>query len=449
MNRVRLSLDCYLTVALLKRMSNKTTQDAKDDFGNPIDPTVGYARGTILRSSTEENQRLVYGQRLATARLAEQGPASITVFTGNQRAFPALPDDLELRCEEWFGPGIILDELKANVIGHMDGSPDDDFALFNRSSAGIIALIAALAEGRPVVSGVPSGSRSHASVIRGCRIVQSALHEHDGFEDFRQALQIHQPRLVIITTVTSNLDRLDEETIAQMIQSAHKVGAIAFVDDAYGARIRPILHGGTSAMRLGADLAITNCDKAGLIGPRTGILIGRPDLVPKVAAKGAEFGMEARAPILLAAMRSLSSFTPDLLRDEQRLGSALTELMRQRFGEHIVASSDLGPIIDENDMLRLVLQRAGKPVDKADIVPAEATAALGALLLRDHGILTTNTHGQPGAKVSLRLRPTPEALERIGDMQKVVDVLDECIGKLADVLDDMNGMSKLILGYTK
>lgn len=430
-------------------MSKKTTQHTTDDFGNPIDPTVGYARGKIIQSSVEENQRLIYGQRLATNRLTEQGAASITVFTGNQRAFPVHPEDLELRCEEWFGPGIIIDELKANVIAHMDGDADNDFAIFNRSSAGIIALITALADDRPVVSGVPSGSRSHTSVIRGCRIAQVALHEHAHLESFRKALESYQPKLAIITTVTSNLDRLDEETIRSMIKSAQRAGAIAFVDDAYGARIRPILHQGISAMRMGADLAITNCDKAGLTGPRAGILIGRSELIPKIAAKGAELGMEARAPILVAVMRSLSSFTPSLLIDEHELGGALTKLMRRQYGESIVASSDLGPIIDENDMLRLVLQRANRPVDRANIVPAEATAALGALLLRDHGILTTNTHGQPGAKVSLRLRPTPEALDRIGDMQKVVDALDSCIEHLAGLVDDTEAISNLILGYSK
>lgn len=410
---------------------------------------VGYARGTILRSSVEESQRLAHAQRLATQRLAEKGATSISVFTGNQRAFPALPEDLELRCEEWFGPGIVQDELKAAVLTHMDAGTENEIAMFNRSSACIIALITALSAGRAVVSGVPAGSRSHASVKRGCGLAQVELHEHSDMDGFRHALALHEPALAIVTTVTSNLDRLDEVIIGRMIDAAREAGAIAFVDDAYGARIRPILHGGTSAMRLGADLALTNGDKAGLVGPRAGILVGRADLVPRVAAQAAEFGMEARGPIVAAMMRSLQAFDPELLREERRLGQVLTRLMRDRYGEDIVSSSDLGPIIDENDMLRLVLKRAGKPQDVADIVPAEATSALGVLLLRDHGILTTNTHGQPGAKVSLRLRPTPEALKTLGDMQTVVDALDDCIDQLASLMNDKNRLSELILGYTQ
>lgn len=430
-------------------MSEKSTQQPRDSFGNLIDPTVGYARGHIISSSVEENQRLVHGQAVATRRLVEKGATSITVLTGNQRAFPALPEDLELHCEEWLGPGVIRDELKAEIIKHMDGDDSHDFAMFNRSSAGIIALIGALSGGRTVVSGVPAGSRSHTSVVHGCRIAQAELREYDDLEEFSQAFDRYDAKLAIITPVTSNLDRLDEVVIRAMIQSAQRAGAIAFVDDAYGARIRPILHGGTSAMRMGADLALTNGDKAGLIGPRAGVLIGRVDLIPKVAAKGSEFGMEARAPILLGMMRSLKSFTPDLLIAEQQLGQTLTSLMRERFGEDSVATSDLGPVIDENDMLRLVLQRAGKAVDQVNIVPVEATAALGMLLLRDHGMLTTNTHGQPGAKASLRLRPTPETLERVGEMRVVVDALDNCIDQLACMIDDIRGLSNLILGYAK
>src|SRR5690606_6642121 len=137
----------------------------------------------------------------------------------------------------------------------------------------------------------------------------------------------------------------------------------------------------------------------------------RAHLIPKVAAQAAEFGMEARAPIMAAVMRSLQAFEPELLREERRLGEELTTLMRKRYGETVVLSSDLGPVIHEDDMLRIVLQRSDEPNHVPSIVPIEATAALGMLLLRDHGILTTNTHGQPGAKASLRLRPTPEALK--------------------------------------
>ena len=37
-------------------------------------------------------------------------------------------------------------------------------------------------------------------------------------------------------------------------------------------------------LELGADYGITSCDKAGLGGPRAGLMVGRPDLVERAVA---------------------------------------------------------------------------------------------------------------------------------------------------------------------
>src|SRR5690606_21629957 len=114
-------------------------------------------------------------------------------------------------------------------------------------------------------------------------------------------------------------------------------------------------------------------------------------------------------------------FDPAWLREEAAMGEQLTVLFERKFGRQRVLRSDLGPIIVEDDLVEMVLERAGLKAADTSLVPAEVTSALGAILLRDHGVLTTNTHGQPGAKVSLRLRPTPEGVERLGGLAAVVD----------------------------
>lgn len=58
-----------------------------DSFGNLIDPVVGFARGNIIRSSTDEGRRLRQGQAVAAQRVETMGPASVGIFTGNQRDF--------------------------------------------------------------------------------------------------------------------------------------------------------------------------------------------------------------------------------------------------------------------------------------------------------------------------------------------------------------------------
>lgn len=425
-------------------ISMPETEISRDAFGNAIDPVVGFARGAIIRSSIEEARRLRHGQAVAATRVRQLGPRSIGVFTGNQRDFPVRPDDIATNCEEWVGPGLYAEELRKVAIEHLGGRDDDGCAVFNRTSAGIVAAIAALAAQKPVLSVVPAGDRSHASVVRGCALARTELREVTSDGDWRK--HIGDCGLVIVTTVTSALARLDDTLAVAVVEAAHKAGAIVLLDEAYGARLRPVLHGGRKALALGADLAITNCDKAGLSGPRAGVLVGRPAFVMAAAAKAAEYGMEARAPIAAGALRSLQKFDPHHLVQEAAAGQELAAALEEKMGAGLVVRSDLGPMVDENAVLAAILERASVTADRITIVPCEATAALGMLLLAEHGILTVNTHGQPGARVSLRLKPTLDALASVGGVSAVVDAVDDCLGKVAAVITDEKAMRTLILG---
>jgi L-seryl-tRNA(Ser) seleniumtransferase len=426
--------------------SSDATAIKTDSFGNAIDPTVGFARGTIIRSSIDEALRLRHGQSIAAKRVKLLGAESIGVFTGNQRDFPIRADDIATLCEEWIGPGLAAEELRQVAIGHLGGKADDDVATFNRTSAGIIATIAALADGKPVVSVVPPGGRSHASVVRGSKIAGVHVVEIQGDNDWLHAIESNRPALVIITTVTSSLERLEDRITAQVTHYAQALGAKVFLDEAYGARLRVVLHGGQLSLQMGADISITNCDKAGLSGPRAGILVGRADLVTAAAAKGAEFGMEARAPIAAAVLRSLQKYEPEDLRKEAESGQKLAAALEEKLGKNLVQRSDLGPMVDENAVLWALLKMAGKEDSKPVVVPAEATSALGMVLLQDHGVLTVNTHGQPGARVSLRLKPTLDALSRVGGFDAVVNAVMQSLGKVAKIVDDRDAMSRLIIG---
>lgn len=427
-------------------MQQKKTTDS---FGNPLDPVVGFARGRIIQSSVDEARRLRQGQKVAAERVHRLGPASIGVFTGNQREFPLQIEDLNTNCEEWVGPGLFAEELRDFAIEHMGGRAGDGAAVVNRTSAGIIAAIAALADGESVVSVVPPGGRSHASVIRGSSVARVALHEVQGDKNWAAVLDAQKPALVVVTTVTSSLEFLDDNIAMDVAAVAQRMGALVLFDEAYGARMRPVLRGGAKSLDLGGDLAITNCDKAGLSGPRSGLLVGRPHLVTRVAAKASEFGMEARAPIAASALRSIQRFSAQDLIEEARSGQQLGHALRERLGTELVAVSDLGPMIEEDLALKEVFRRAGKSCDNAGVTPAEVTSAIGMVLLRDHGILTVNTHGQPGARVSVRLKPTHGAIERVGGLTRVIDAIDASFNEVARYVGKPEDMARLILGDIK
>ena len=416
----------------------------RDRFGNPIDPSVGYARGTLLGSSADEVRRLRHAQAIAGARVTEQGPDSIAIFTGNSRYFSLGGDDVSTLCEEWVGPSLFKDRLRDVAVSHLGGGDGDDAAVFNRTSAGIVASILALSNRRPVISVVPDGDRSHASVVRGCRLAGVPLVEVAGSYDCAEPIAEHRPCLVIVTTVTSTLSRLDDARTEAAVAAAKRAAAITLLDEAYGARLRTVLHDGRPSLALGADLSITNADKAGLAGPRAGVMAGSPGVLIPVIARAAELGMEARAPIAAGAMRSLEAFDPAMLLDEARDGRAIADVLANLFDDKVVQRSDLGPMIDEEDVHAIVVRRAG--VERTDIVPAETTSAIGMLLLRDHGVLTTNTHGQPGGRVSLRLKPTPGAVARAGGAAALGAAVGDAIDEVARNLGNPNWLANLMFG---
>ena len=159
--------------------------------------------------------------------------------------------------------------------------------------------------------------------------------------------------------------------------------------------------------------------------------------------------MEARAPIAASALRSIQRFSPEDLLAEAQSGQRLGRALRDRLGVDLVAVSDLGPMIEEDLALKEVFRRAGRSYDNAGITPAEVTSALGMVLLRDYGMLTVNTHGQPGARVSVRLKPTHGAIERVGGMAKVVDAMDASFTEVARYVGSPKDLRQLVLGDTQ
>lgn len=142
----------------------------------------------------------------------------------------------------------------------------------------------------------------------------------------------------------------------------------------------------------------------------------------------------------------LATFDPEDLRTEARDGSSIADALSATWGADIVHRSDLGPMLEEQDVLARVMEQTG--VRHTDIVPAEVTAAIGMILLRDHGVLTVNTHGAPGGRVSLRLKPTAGALAAVGGQNALVSALDTAVAEVAGRLGDDAWFAATLFGET-
>ena len=227
---------------------------------------------------------------------------------------------------------------------------------------------------------------------------------------------------------------------------AKDAGSPVFVDDAYGTRVAPVLLDQANTLELGADYGVTSCDKAGLGGPRAGLMVGRPDLVERAVAHASGLGLEARGPLVLGVLRSLENYRPDTLRDDSSTARQIALGLQARFGPDRVLDLCMGPTISEENVLTVALESRNRDTAECDLVPAEASCILGIVLLENYGIVTSNVAERPGARVSLRLRPTAAEVERFGGPERVVEAVANAFAKLATLLDDNRAAKTKIFG---
>lgn len=418
----------------------------RDRFGNPVDPVVGYARGRILRHSLDETVRDARGNALLEARLRRHGADSVFVFTGAPCDFPLAASDLDAGARESVGPALFGAALRRAGADHLGGDAETGVAVLNRTSGGIVAAALALSPpGEPLVSLVP-GHSSHPCVSRGARLAGSPLVEVSTLEALATALEGPGHGLVVLTGVTSELSMIPEPMLAEALRMIREAGRVSLVDDAYGARVRTVLAGQSPALVLGADLVITSCQKAGLPGPRAGLLAGDPGLVRRVLSRATELGQEGRGPMALAVLRGLEGYRPEHVRGMADAGQAMERALAESLGARHVASTPLGPLVEADDLLELALERSPRPGDPPAVVPAEAGAALGMFLLERHGYVTVNALGAPGARVSLRLKCSAEELERAGGEEAVAAAVEEGLCEVGERVHDAGAIRGAILG---
>ena len=418
----------------------------QDRFGNPLDPAVGYARGAHLAGPLDEFRRRAHGLDIVRAKAASEGRDRLYNFTGHRRDFPARNADLgDGLAEEWIGMPLIEERFDGLAREHFGAGGDAAVALFNRSAAGIVSAILATAAAGDRVVAVALNGRTHPSIRRGAGLADAALSEPDP-ENGLEPSDFEGAALTVLTRVTSELDILGPERTRAIVAAAKAAGSPVFVDDAYGTRVAPVLLGQEKTLELGADFGITSCDKAGLGGPRAGLMVGRADLVDRAVALASGLGLEARGPLVLGVLRSLESYRPETLKHDSSVARQIASGLQDRFGPARVLDLCMGPTISEEDVLAIALEGRSEGAGDCALVPAEASCILGMALLEDHGIVTSNVAERPGARVSLRLRPTAEEVERFGGPDRVVDAVADAFGTLRTLLGDTQAADVKIFG---
>src|SRR5687768_18096964 len=118
-----------------------------DRFGNPRDPTVGYARGAIIVDEVSESLRQQRAYGIIRDRYARLGDAGVFNLTGLIRAFPFAPGDEDSMrsyvhfVARWQG------ELEEVALQRLGGKPGAHLGfLANRVSAAMLAIMLAILE---------------------------------------------------------------------------------------------------------------------------------------------------------------------------------------------------------------------------------------------------------------------------------------------------------------
>lgn len=413
-----------------------------DRFGNPIDGTVGYARGEILKTNADEIARMMYARSVIRDRVARLGNDSLFDLTGLSRSLPLQPGDLEHLQSQASYYTHFDGTAEDQAVRFVGGDPSTHDALFvNRVTSGLLSIALALvARGQTVLSLVPMG-RSHPSVQRAVELAGGRFVEVVGIERFETALAETAPRMTVATPLTAAKHHLPTEDLSHFASLSRKRGAIALVDDAHFAS-RAGFHGDPPPFHSGPiDLAVFSTDKH-IAGPRTGVIVGRRELITAIRAKAMEFGLEAQTGQYVAALNALRHHDTDLVRRAGSLAREVLAALERKHGENRFYLAGPGVAISGEEALALTLERSGK--SRPSLTPMEAASFVSNHILLEHGVMTVCSLSMPGTAPVISAMMFPDG-ERLG-ASEVLTVLESGLLRLQAVLDSPDSARQQILG---
>lgn len=426
----------------MSNVPQATAAAGKDRFGNPIDTTVSYARGQILRSNADEviRQRRTY--EIARQRHAALGDGSLFNLTGLIRGFRFKSGDpAKLHSYTDFG-AIDTNEIVPSGLAFMGGEPaSHDALLCNRVSAAALSTMLALLKPGQVVHSVVAADRCHPSIKNSVAAAGAKFCEFVGPAAFEAALRqgAGEPAMVVITTISPSKHHMPEKDVRAAIATARRVGALVVLDDAHMAA-RLSLYGETPPLAMGADIAFWSLDKH-LTGPRSGMLAGHRELVAKIRTTAFMFGLEAQIGSIVAGLNAMTDFDPSPIREaaafSEQVMSELQPILKGR-----AYRAGAGIAISGEDLLEIACQESG--ASRCDLVPIEATAAAAMALLQNTGAITIPVSGMPGSACVYRLMMYPDG-QRLG-AQAIVEGTRQAISTVAGMLTDIDAARGLIMG---
>lgn len=428
-----------------EELSNPPAPAVVDRFGNPLDPVVRYARGQILRSSDEEVRRMQRARQIVGELVRSKGKEGVYDLSGMNRGSGITVEDVpHLTSHVPF-----FERYEGNTeplaLKHMGASPATHSALIlNRvSAANFIALTTLLKRGERVFAFAPEGGASHPSTVRPISMAGAHLTEFHTYRELEAAWNASgAPRLLLITPISASKHHIPFDEFKRALALPRGPQTLTYVDDAHMASRIAFFDEALTFQVGDVDLAVCSTDKH-VAGPRAGVLVARTDLLPAIASRAYELGLDAQAGQYVGVGNALRNFDPRPVKEAGELAKSLIQVLVRRYGPKRAYLGGPGVSISGDDVLDIAIESRGTG-GKAKLVAVEAAGLVAMQMLEHDGILTIGAVAMPGSAPAVRLMMYPDG-PRLG-VDRIVAALESAIGRLADVLDDVDAARRQLLG---
>jgi L-seryl-tRNA(Ser) seleniumtransferase len=413
-----------------------------DRFGNVIDPSVSYGRGSILRNNADEIVRLRQTYTIIRERHERLGPDSVYNLTGLIRGFRFRENDTAKMYSYIHFGALDHGELVPLALATLGGSTErHDGFLCNRVSAAILATMMALVQPGDLVLSVVPADRCHPSVKNSVLNSRGEFIEVIGADAFDAKLAelTRAPKLVVISAISPSKHHLAQEQVLRVIKGTRRVGALVMIDDAHMAA-RLAVYDETPSLALDTDVVVWSLDKH-ITGPRSGFVAGRPELIREIRAKAFMFGLEAQLGSIVAAYNALTDFNPAPIKAAALFADKIRQDLQDVFQGRSYRAGP-GIAISGEDLMELMMRERG--LNHTEIAPIEATAAAAMVLLKEVGAVTVSVSGLPGSACVFRLMMYPDG-ERLG-MEAILRGTRNAIETVAGMLSDPPAIRALLMG---
>ena len=424
---------------------SKLDSPAVDRFGNPVDPIVRYARGSILKSTDEEVARMLWARHMVGERVRKLGRDSVYDLSGMNRGGGLTAADTPHLASHVPFFERFEGRTEPLALKHMGADPEKHRALIlNRvSAANFIALTTVLSPGDRVFGFAPTGGITHPSAVRPIAMAGARFTEFFSFADLERAWQAEgAPRLLIITPITASKKHLDLQDFRRALTLPRAANTLVFVDDAHMAS-RIGFFGEPRTFEVGdIDLAVCSADKH-VAGPRAGIFVGKPAPVTEIGSRAYELGLEAQAGQYVGVANALRDFDPAVIRRAGELARELVEVLAPIYGARRAYLGGPGVSISGEDVLDIARESRGSDA-KPTLVPVEAAGLVAMEMLEKDGILTIGAVSMPGSAPAVRLMMYPDG-HRLG-VERIAASFENGIARLAEVIDHVDAARGQLLG---